>query len=101
MELLVQLLIGIVPAIISGFIAYFTAKHKAQTELRKLETESESRIKELREKVDADLKVYEGKLNADITNDFTMKALQGDFDFEKLGKTLESMTKIEKQLKKK
>ena len=101
MDLLVQLLIGIVPAIISGFIAYFTAKHKAQTELKKLEIESESRIKELREKVDADLKGYEGKLNADAVNYFTTKALQGDFDFEKFGKTLENITKIEEQLKKK
>ena len=98
MEMLVQLLIGIVPAIISGFVAYFTAINKGRTEIRKVEKESEARIKDLKEKVDADLKSYEGKLNADSINNLTMKAFEGDFDFEKLGDSLEQLSKLEKQV---
>ncbi|WP_193014114.1 hypothetical protein [Staphylococcus equorum] len=121
MDLFIQLLIGIIPAIVTGLVAYFTAKRKAETELEKVEKESEGRIKELKEtlevelkkvekesqsrinelkeKVNADLEVYEGKLNADAVNDLSMKAIQGDFDFGKLGEAMEQISKFEEQFK--
>lgn len=37
MDLFIQLLIGIIPAIVTGLVAYFTAKRKAETELEKVE----------------------------------------------------------------
>lgn len=100
MDLIVQLLIGIIPAIISGFVAYFTANKKAKIELEKIERESINRIKELKESVEAELKTYEGKLNADSVNDLSMKAIQGDINFDKLVESLKQMSELEKELKK-
>lgn len=100
LDLLVQLLIAFIPATISGFVAYFTANKKAKTELEKIERESVNRIKELRESVEAELKIYEGKLNADSVNDLSMKAFEGDIDFNKIGESLKQISELEKQLKK-
>ena len=76
MSLLIQLLIGIVPAIISGLVAYFKAKNdakvkilevekNAEIEVKRIEEENKSRIRQLQEERKADLKLYEGKLEAD------------------------------------
>lgn len=111
-----QLLIAIVPAIISGLVSYFGAKRKYETELKKVEKqsdarfkelektlnielkkikiESENRVKELREKVDSDLKLYSGKKDVDAVNELSMKALNGEIDFNKLGDTFEQMLKF-------
>lgn len=100
MDLFIQLLIGILPAVISGFAAYFTAKNKAEIELKKVERESENRIKEFREKVEAELDSYERKLNADSTNDLTNQVFKGELDFEKLGNALEQMGNLDEQMQK-
>ncbi|WP_158261827.1 hypothetical protein [Staphylococcus xylosus] len=46
------------------------------------------------------MKAYEGKLNADSVNDLSMKAIQGDIDFDKLEESLKQMFVLEKELKK-
>ena len=111
-----QLLIAIIPAIISGLVSYFGAKRKYETELKKVEKqsdarfkelektlnneleriniESENRIKELREKVDIDLKLYGGKKDVDTVNELSMKAFNGEIDFNKLGDTVDQISKI-------
>jgi hypothetical protein len=114
--LLSQLLIAIVPAIISGLVSYFGSKRKYETELKKVEKqsdsrfkelektlnielerikiESENRIKELREKVDSDLKLYGGKKDVDAVNELSMKAFNGEIDFNKLGDTVKQISKL-------
>ena len=115
-----QLLIAIVPAIISGLVSYFVAKRKYETELKKVEKqsdarfkelektlnnelerikiESENRIKELREKVDSDLKLYGGKKDVDTVNELSMKAITGEIDFNKLSDTVDQIAEITDKL---
>jgi len=115
-----QLLIAIVPAFISGLVSYFGAKRKYETELKKVEKqsdarfkelektlnnelerikiESENRIKELREKVDSDLKLYGGKKDVDTVNELSMKAINGEIDFNKLGDAVDQMAELTDKL---
>lgn len=78
MDLLVQLLIGIVPAIASGVISYLMAKNKAEADLKllkqkseneieKIKEESDRRIAELKEQRKSDLEYYKGQFEIDDT----------------------------------
>ena len=114
MEIWGQILIAVVPAIISGLVAYYKATsnakveiHKveknAETELSRIEKEYEGKVKELQEERRADLAYYEGKLEADnnqaekdYINQFTAKMMGGLIDGtidENQMKKIENMVK--------
>lgn len=70
MDLIIQLIVGVFPAILSGFIAFNTAKNKAQTELEKAEKESNSKIKQIELENDNKLKQIQ------IENENSIKELK-------------------------
>ncbi|MCD8904023.1 hypothetical protein K2V56_00925 [Staphylococcus chromogenes] len=98
MEIWGQILIAVVPAIISGLVAYYKATsnakveiHKveknAETEIIRIEKEYEGKIKKLQEERKADLNYYKGKLEADnkqiennYINQLTAEVMSGLFN---------------------
>ena len=98
MEIWGQILIAIVPAIISGLVAYYKAtsnakveihrvEKNAETEIIRIEKEYEGKVKKLQEERKADLDYYRGKLEADnkqtendYINQLTAEMIGGLFD---------------------
>lgn len=81
MDLIIQLLIGILPAVISGMIAFYSAKNKADTELKKAEKEADNRIKQIELENDNKLKQIEieneNKINElKLANESKLKELR-------------------------
>ncbi|WP_017550085.1 hypothetical protein [Salinicoccus carnicancri] len=104
MDLFVQLLIGIVPAIISGFVAYIKATKeadielgKAQKEIERVEKESEGRIKEIEKRREKDLEFYKGKLEAD--NEQNQNEFVNQYADQFMGKLFGDIDNIEDLMK--
>ena len=122
MEILTQLLIALVPAIITGLVAYYKATknaevelekakteiEKAKTEIEKVRTENEGRIEEIKAKSKSDLEFLKGKLEVetearkqmqsnDIASSF-FKDINSLEDFGKMGKEMKDLEKTFKDL---
>ena len=116
MEFWEQIFIAVIPAVISGLVAYYKATsnakveiHKveknAETKIARIEKEYEGKVKELQEERKADLAFYEGKLEADnrqtennYINQFAAKFMDGLFDGSIDEEQLEKMGDIAKNL---
>lgn len=96
MEIWSEILIAVVPAIISGFIAYYKATsnakveiHKvekaAETEIARIEKEYEGKIKTLQAERQEDLNYYKGVLEANN------KQVENDFVNQMIGRTIEDI----------
>lgn len=115
MEVLTQLLISLVPAIIAGFTAYYKAKKDGEVELKKARTEiekaktkieevkekNEGEIKKIKAQREADLDFYKGKLEAEreerISNE-NEKMVRGFFGDVKSAGDLKNMAQDFKDL---
>ena len=111
-----QVLIPVIPAIISGLVAYYKATSNAKVEIHKVEKNAETeiariekgyegKVKELQEQRKADLAYYKGKLEADnrqIENDyinqFSARFMEGLFDGTIDEKQIEKMDDLAKKL---
>ena len=116
LEIWGQILIAVVPAIVSGIVAYYKATsnakveiHKveknAETELARIEKEYEGKVKELQEERKADLAYYQGKLEADnkqaeqnYINELTAKFMGDLFDGSIDGDQIKNMEDIVKKM---
>lgn len=116
MSLLVQLLIAIIPAIISGLVAYYKSKNdmqakimeiktRAESEIKRVEKDYEGKIKHLQEQTKSNLEYYKGKLEADSKktekdhiNDLTSKLIHNMLDDR--NNDLENLTNLKKWIDK-